>query len=120
MKNKHNKKKWEKSAIFCAVILLTGILFVALYYIAIFTDHECDSAVAVQSMITVIGAILAYNMYNYGLKNSRNKYGVDETGQPYCIPTEYDYDTNNDCKINYNAEEDVDIDDTISDIDAVG
>lgn len=44
-----------------------------------------DPALAVQSVITIIGAFISYILYSFGLKNSRNKYGVDENGQPWKI-----------------------------------
>lgn len=42
-----------------------------------------DPGVAVACITTVIGALMSYLLYQAGLKNSRNKYGVDPEGQPY-------------------------------------
>ena len=42
-----------------------------------------DATLAVTAMSVVVGALLSYLLYQMGLKNSRNKYGVDENGQPY-------------------------------------
>ncbi len=42
-----------------------------------------DSAVPTAYITTVIAALMSYLLYQAGLKNSRNKYGVDPEGQPY-------------------------------------
>ena len=42
-----------------------------------------DPTLAVTAMSVVIGALLSYLLYQMGLKNSRNKYGVSEDGQPF-------------------------------------
>lgn len=86
---KHKKKKKiDTSKIMCAIILAYGIITGILYYVAIFFDKMVDSSLATQCVITIIGSFASYCLYNFGLKNSRNKYGVDETGQPYRIKTE--------------------------------
>ena len=77
------KKKVEYSKIICAVIMIYGILTGVLYYAAVFDNKTPDAQLATQSVITILGANLSYNFYQLGLKNSRNKYGVDENGQPF-------------------------------------
>ena len=42
-----------------------------------------DPIIATTCITVVIGALLSYFLYQFGLKNSRNKYGVDDSGQPY-------------------------------------
>ena len=42
-----------------------------------------DSAVPAAYITTVIAALMSYLLYQAGLKNSRNKYGIDSDGQPY-------------------------------------
>ena len=42
-----------------------------------------DATLAVTAMSVVVGALLSYLLYQMGLKNSRNKYGIDEDGQPF-------------------------------------
>jgi len=80
---KNNKKKIEKSFICLVAILLFGMTCVVTYYVAIFMEKSCDPIVATTSLTTIIGGLLSYFLYQFGLKNSRNKYGVDETGQPF-------------------------------------
>ena len=80
---KKNKKKTEYSKIICAVIMIYGILTGVLYYAAVFDDKMPDAQLATQSVITILGANLSYNFYQLGLKNSRNKYGINENGEPF-------------------------------------
>lgn len=77
------KKKFEWSKFICGLIILYGIANGVLYNIAVFMDKTPDSALAVQSVTTIIGGYMSYLMYQFGLKNSRNKFGVDSEGQPY-------------------------------------
>lgn len=47
-----------------------------------------DATLAVTSVTTVIASLMSYLLYQMGLKNSRNKYGIDAEGQPFkTIPT---------------------------------
>jgi len=82
------KKKVEWSKIICGVIIVYGMVMGIIYYIAVFCDKTVDSGLAVQCVITIIGAFVSYILYNFGLKNSRNKYGVDSDGQPFRTYTE--------------------------------
>jgi hypothetical protein len=66
-----------------ALIVLYGIGCGVAYYIAVFMDKMVDPALAVQSVITIVGGFVSYLMYQFGLKNSRNKFGVDSEGVPY-------------------------------------
>ena len=77
------KKKFEWSKIVCGLIVLYGIANGIIYNIAIFMDKAPDSALAVQSISTIIGGYMSYLLYQFGLKNSRNKFGIDEEGNPY-------------------------------------
>lgn len=86
------KKKFEWSKFICGIIILYGIANGVLYNIAVFADKAADSALAVQSVITIIGGYLSYLLYQFGLKNSRNKFGIDSEGNPYCQTTEETYD----------------------------
>ena len=55
-----------------------------------------DPTIAVTCITVVIGALLSYFLYQFGLKNSRNKYGVDENGNPYKEAIEFhELDTDN-------------------------
>lgn len=80
---KKNKKKFEWSKFICGLLVLYGIANGILYHIEVFTDKMPDATLAVQSVITIIGCYMSYLLYQFGLKNSRNKFGVDEEGNPY-------------------------------------
>lgn len=77
------KKKFEWSKVICGLIILYGIANGVLYNIAVFMDKMPDSSLAVQSVTTIIGGYMSYLLYQFGLKNSRNKFGVDSEGTPY-------------------------------------
>lgn len=82
-KKADKKKKTEYSKIIMGIILAYGILNGLMYHIEVLMGCSPDSALAVQSVITIIGAFLSYVMYQFGLKSSRNKYGIDADGQPF-------------------------------------
>ena len=75
------KKEFSKFIVVTAVII--ALVNLGLYWIAIFVGREPDSAVPISSMVQIFGAILSYCLYQLGLKNSRNKYGIDENGHPF-------------------------------------
>ena len=77
------KKKFEWSKLVCGILVLYGIANGVLYNVAVFMDKCPDSALAVQSVITIVGGYMSYLMYQFGLKNSRNKFGIDSEGTPY-------------------------------------
>lgn len=77
------KRKFEWSKFICGLIVLYGIANGVIYNVAIFMDKLPDSALAVQSIITIVGGYMSYLMYQFGLKNSRNKFGIDDEGTPY-------------------------------------
>ena len=77
------KKKFEWSKFACGLIVLYGIANGIIYNVAVFMDKMPDSALAVQSITTIIGGYMSYLLYQFGLKNSRNKFGIDEEGNPY-------------------------------------
>jgi hypothetical protein len=77
------KKKFEWSKFVCALIVMYGIANGVVYNIAVFMDKMPDSALAVQSIITIVGGYMSYLLYQFGLKNSRNKFGIDSEGNPY-------------------------------------
>lgn len=78
-----DKKKFEWSKFICGLIVLYGIANGIVYYLAVFMDKMPDSALAVQSVTTIIGGYMSYLLYQFGLKNSRNKFGIDSEGNPY-------------------------------------
>jgi hypothetical protein len=77
------KKKFEWSKLVCGLIVFYGIANGVVYNIAVFMDKMPDSALAVQSITTIIGGYMSYLLYQFGLKNSRNKFGIDSDGNPY-------------------------------------
>lgn len=99
MKSKHLKtkiaqcfKKVEWSKKFCAAIALSfgiygiwcGVEYYKLCKMAIELNSTMpDVTLAVVSVSTVIASLISYLLYQAGLKNSRNKYGIDADGQPF-------------------------------------
>lgn len=93
MSKRHRKKKrveWSKT--FASLIALglgmygvwCGIKYYALCQIAIESNSMMpDPTLAVVCVSTVIASLLSYLLYQAGLKNSRNKYGIDADGQPF-------------------------------------
>ena len=77
------KRKFEWSKFACGLIVLYGVANGILYNIAVFMDKMPDPALAVQSITTIIGGYMSYLLYQFGLKNSRNKFGIDGEGNPY-------------------------------------
>ena len=77
------KKKFEWSKFVCGLIVFYGVANGIVYNIAVFMDKCPDSALAVQSITTIIGGYMSYLLYQFGLKNSRNKFGIDDEGNPY-------------------------------------
>ena len=77
------KRNFEWSKFVCGLIVLYGIANGVIYNIAVFMNKAADPALAVQSIITIVGGYLSYLIYQFGLKNSRNKFGIDSDGNPY-------------------------------------
>lgn len=88
------KKKFEWSKFFCTAVaaffglygIWCGIEYYRLCKLAIETFSTMpDSTLAVTSLTTVIASLLSYLLYQMGLKNSRNKYGIDSDGVPFSV-----------------------------------
>ena len=77
------KKKFEWSKCVCGILVVYGIANGIVYNIAVFMDKCPDPTLAVQSVTTIIGGYMSYLLYQFGLKNSRNKFGIDSEGNPY-------------------------------------
>lgn len=75
------KKEFSKMIVVTAVLI--AVFNIIVYWIAVFKDLNPDSTMPVSSMVQIFGAILSYCLYQLGLKNSRNKYGIDANGQPF-------------------------------------
>ena len=90
MKKQHKKVEWSKLAtglvmfVFGIYGLWSGIEYYKLVKLAIQNNTTMpDATLPVACVTTIIAALLSYALYHFGLKNSRNKYGVDENGEPY-------------------------------------
>lgn len=87
-----NKKiEFSKILTLLAIIIMLGISiwsiinYYALIKLAIISDASAmpDSAIPIACITTILGSLIAYCLYQFGLKNSRNKYGVDAEGNPF-------------------------------------
>lgn len=45
-----------------------------------------DSALPIAGITAIITPVISYLLYQAKLKDSRNKYGINEFGVPYCMP----------------------------------
>lgn len=80
---KQKRARIEKSTVLAILCLLLGGGSIVAYWVALFRGLYPDASVAVKSLEIVVGGLLSYCLYQFGLKNSRNKYGVDSDGNPY-------------------------------------
>ena len=85
-----SQMEWSKK--FAGIIALglgvygiwCGIKYYELCELAIeYNTIMPEATLAVTSVTTVIASLMSYLLYQMGLKNSRNKYGVDSEGQPF-------------------------------------
>lgn len=96
------KKKIEWSKLFCSITAgsfgVFSIWSVVEYYnlmreaILMNSTNMPDATIAVTCISVVIGALLSYLLYQMGLKNSRNKYGIGPDGQPFLEKMEDPYE----------------------------
>ena len=92
--NKRTKKK-EFSKMLCVVASLVfvfvGCWMIWKYYdlveLAIQNDSSAtpDSALPIAGITSILVPFISYLIYQFKLKNSRNKYGINENGVPYCM-----------------------------------
>lgn len=92
-KKRTARKKAEWSKVFAGLVAFSfggfGIYATIRYYNLIEQAIETQSAVVpdaslpVAFVTIVIAALMSYLLYQAGLKNSRNKYGIDSEGQPF-------------------------------------
>ncbi len=87
-KKKTNKRRRERSVIFCLMCFALGVINVAIYWLAVFLNKAPGETVACTGMVEMIAPVIAYYIYQAKLKDSRNKYKVDENGVPYDIKGE--------------------------------
>lgn len=70
--------------IFAAYGVWAGMEYYKLCKLAIMNNATMpDATLAITCVTTIIGALVSYCLYQFGLKNSRNKYGIDSDGQPF-------------------------------------
>lgn len=103
MATKRNKRKKEFSKALCVIASLVfgfiGCWMIWKYYtlvqLAITTNSSVtpDSALPIAGITAIITPLISYLLYQFKLKNSRNRYGISENGVPYTMPEE----NNNDC-----------------------
>lgn len=95
---KDRKKKVEWSKVITGIVILffagygiwSGIRYYQLCVMAIEKDSMMpDATLAVTCVTTILAALMSYCLYQWGLKNSRNKYGVDSEGEPFVLPGPY-------------------------------
>lgn len=98
------KKKIEWSKKFCGIVafgfglysIWCGIEYYTLCALAIENGTTMpDAALAVTCVSTVVASLVSYLLYQAGLKNSRNKYGIDANGEPFCEKTTDDSNEQN-------------------------
>lgn len=96
-----NKKKVEWSKIITGIVILffagygiwSGIRYYQLCKMAIEQGSMMpDATLAVTCVTTILAALMSYCLYQWGLKNSRNKYGIDAEGEPFIIPGPYSHE----------------------------
>lgn len=83
----------ERSVKFCLACFTLGVINVTVYWVAIFMGLQPDSSVACTGMVEMIAPVLGYFVYQAKLKDSRNKYGIDENGVPYGISKQTEDET---------------------------
>ena len=98
MTKKKKKSKKEFSKVFCLTasfaLLFIGCWMIWKYYnlveLAIQADSSAtpDSALPIAGITAIITPLVGYLTYQAKLKNSRNKYGINEQGVPYSPPDE--------------------------------
>lgn len=91
-------KKTEFSKIICvivsAIFVLIGCWMIYEYYALVRlaiengSDVVPDVTLPVTGITSILVPFISYLIYQFKLKNSRNKYGINENGVPYCMPDE--------------------------------
>lgn len=85
----NKKKKCEFSKKLAVLLFVIGIMNLVVYHSEVLLALRWgssvlpDASIGTQTIITIFGGFTSYCLYQLGLKNSRNKYGVDADGQPY-------------------------------------
>lgn len=86
------KKKIETKKILAIIIIVFGLVWVSSSYVLAAMDiYQTNENVSSAVVISIIGVYLSYCMASFSEKNSRNKYNINENGEPI---------GKNDCDIN--------------------
>lgn len=93
-----SEKKIEFSKILCVIasiaLFFLGAWMIWKYYsltqLAIQMESAVmpDASLPIAGITSIITPLVSYLLYQARLKNSRNKYGISESGVPYCMPDE--------------------------------
>ena len=91
-----NKKKKEFSKIMCILASVAfcflGCWIIWKYYaltelaIQMGSGTTPDATLPIAGITSILVPFVSYLMYQFKLKNSRNKYGISELGVPYTLP----------------------------------
>ena len=94
--SKTKKREFSKilCSVMCGVFFFLGAWMISRYYelmeLAIESGSVStpDASLPIAGITFIFAPVLSYLMYQAGLKNSRNKYGIDSEGQPYALKGE--------------------------------
>lgn len=87
-KSQKKRKKPEYKKVIVLLIFLMSLGAVTGSYFLAWKGLNSNEGVTVAVITTLLGAICAYCLASFGEKNSRNKYHVDENGEPLEAPQE--------------------------------
>ena len=71
-------RKIEYSKLLTTVLVAAGIIWITFSYILAYLDKHVNDAVTIAVMAYTLGTAATYMSYQFGLKNSRNKYNEGE------------------------------------------
>ena len=78
-------EKLEFSKWILVAVLVWGMILVTSSFILAAIDKNVNEGVTIAVISTIVGTIMGYMIYQFKLKDSRNKYKVDEEGVPFEI-----------------------------------
>jgi glycopeptide antibiotics resistance protein len=65
------------------VIVIWAMLCVSFSYFLSFHGKDDSDSVSIALITTIVGSYVGYLIYQFKLKDSRNKHGIDENGKPF-------------------------------------
>lgn len=78
----NNPKKLEFMKIVVYLTFLLSLMSIVLSYVLAFCGLDSNAEVTSEIVRTLLVTIVAYALKSFGEKNSRNKYSIDENGNP--------------------------------------